>query len=506
MAPVDPYGLVGQVLDGQFRVDSAIGEGGFSIVYRGHHLGLGEPVAIKCLKLQGQLGSAIVETFIRRFRDESRIHYKLSQESLHVARTIAAGTAMSPVTQGLVPYMVLEWLEGFTLAEQLRARRERGEHGRPLSEVVKQMDPIAQAMALAHSMGVVHRDLNPSNIFMASQPTGAFRPKVMDFGVAKVISDHALAIGPRAATMGQIRMFTPAYGAPEQFDYTLGTVGPAADVYAFALLLVEMLMDKPAVSGEHLGDFLEQATNEAHRPTPRAMGVAVGDKVEAVFAEALSTQPSKRPADMGSFWGALKHAMREDDGESERKSAAPGPSPSVPPGAPRTNKGTLIIAGSQPSQRPSKASGLGSTMPMMSASSLLPPTVPQHRAPGGDPFVDAYGSTAGTDQAREGTSPLAATAGSSVFTPPPQTSPVFEQGTTASRTKAPLPPVAPSSSSNAPIVMIIVGAVVVLALASLLLWKLVLARPSSTSHDDGAPRIDAPSHVATSFSSGTRRA
>ncbi|MCC6648783.1 MAG: protein kinase [Polyangiaceae bacterium] len=484
MAPVDPYGLVGQVLDGQFRVDAAVGEGGFSIVYRGHHLGLDEPVAIKCLKLQGQLGSALVEAFVRRFRDESRIHYKLSQESLHVARTIAAGTAMSPVTQGLVPYMVLEWLDGFTLSEQLRARRERGERGRSLAEIVRLLDPVAEAMASAHALGVVHRDLNPSNIFLASQPTGGFRPKVMDFGVAKIVSDHALALGPRAATMGQIRMFTPAYGAPEQFDHTLGEVGPAADVYAFALLVVELLRDQPAITGEHLGEFLEKATDEARRPTPRALGVAVGDRVEALFADALSTHPARRPQDMGALWGALKHAMQEDD-------ASRPASPSAPPQGPRTFKGTLIIGGPQPqAQRSSRPPGLGSTMPMM-ASPVAPSTPPLPR----DPFVDAYGSTAGSGEARDGASPLAATAGSHVFVPSSPPPPMFEQGTTsAARARAPVPAVA-KRGGGAPIAIILVCVAVAIVAAALVAWKLLSSRSTP-----GAPP------VAARLSSGTPRA
>ncbi|MFO0659403.1 MAG: protein kinase [Polyangiaceae bacterium] len=204
MSPVDPYGLVGQVLDGQFRLDAPIGEGGFSVVYRGYHLGLDEPVAVKCLKLQGQLNTALVDTFVQKFRDESKIQYKLSQGSLYIARTIAAGTTMAPATLALVPYMVLEWLDGFTLAAELRARRMRGESGRELAVAVRMLDPVAEAMAVAHSMGVVHRDLNPSNIFVAQQPGGGgFKLKVMDFGVAKVVSDHALSMGKRAATLGQ---------------------------------------------------------------------------------------------------------------------------------------------------------------------------------------------------------------------------------------------------------------------------------------------------------------
>ena len=102
MSVADPFGLVGQVLDGQFRVDTLVGEGGFSAVYRGHHLGLNEPIAIKSLKLPSSLDGSLVDTFVQRFRDESRILYRLSQGNLHIVRSIAAGTtaATDPLVRG----------------------------------------------------------------------------------------------------------------------------------------------------------------------------------------------------------------------------------------------------------------------------------------------------------------------------------------------------------------------------------------------------------------------
>jgi serine/threonine protein kinase len=404
---VDPYGLVGQVLDGQFRVDAPVGEGGFSVVYRGHHLGLDEPVAIKCLKLQAQLGSAIVETFVRRFRDESKIHYKLSQGSLNVARTIAAGTTMAPATHALVPYMVLEWLDGFPLSEQLRARRDRGERGRPLDEVIKLLDPIAEALALAHSLGVVHRDINPSNLFCQAMPGGGFRLKVMDFGVAKIISDHALALGPRQATLGSIRMFTPAYGAPEQFGDGYGVVSAATDVYAFALLVVELLLDRTPVTGEHLGDYLEKAIDPMHRPTPRTLGATVGDAVEGVLAQALAVDPSRRPSDVGAFWGLLKNAASRD--VETRRSTAP------PPGSRLTSKGTVIMpempSGSSPppaaGPAPRSRLGGGGTQPIKLPAHLMAPPVPVIH----DPQVDAYGPTHPGADGRRNQSPLSSTLG-----------------------------------------------------------------------------------------------
>jgi serine/threonine-protein kinase len=327
---------VGQVLDGQFRVDRYVGEGGFSIVYKGTHVGLSEPIAVKCLKLPLALGSALVETFVQRFRDESRLHYKLSQGNLHIARSIASGTTMAPATSALVPYTVLEWLDGRSLADELNERRAQGKTGRPLAEVVRLLDSAVDALAYAHSQGVVHRDLNPGNFFIAKTPAGS-KLKVLDFGVAKVLADSTLAMGQAARTLGNIRMFAPAYGAPEQFDDRLGPIGPYTDVYALVLVLIEALSDRGVVEGEHLGEFAMKTLDPARRPTPRAMGVGVGDAVEAVFARAASLQPADRPRDAGELWGMLKNAMRKDAESGGRAPAAPrtgspqaAPTPSPP--------------------------------------------------------------------------------------------------------------------------------------------------------------------------------
>jgi serine/threonine protein kinase len=311
VSSTDPFGLIGQVLDGQFRVDKFVGEGGFSVVYRGHHVGLDEPIAIKCLKLPVALGSALVESFVRRFRDESRLHYKLSQGNLNIARTLAHGTTMAPLTGALVPYMVLEWLEGRGLAAELEVRRAYGDTGRPLKEAIAILDPAADGLAYAHANGVVHRDVNPGNLFLAQTPLG-IRLKVLDFGVAKVVAENTLAFGPRVHTIGQIRIFSPQYAAPEQFDDKIGPIGAWTDVYSFALIAIEMLRDRPAIEGEHLGDFASRALDPLTRPSPRRLGIAVPDLTEKILASAVSLKPQERPQDLGQFWGALKNAVLRD--------------------------------------------------------------------------------------------------------------------------------------------------------------------------------------------------
>ncbi len=338
MSVADPFGLVGQVLDGQFRVDKLVGEGGFSAVYRGHHQGLNEPIAIKSLKLPSSLGTSLADTFVSRFRDESRILYRLSQGNLHIVRSIAAGTTQAPLTGALVPYMVLEWLEGRSVQNDFTVRRTLGQTGRSLDVVLKLFESAADGLGYAHAQGVAHRDLNPGNLFLAQTQHG-LKMKVLDFGVAKLMHDGALNMGPRAHTVGHIKIFAPAYGAPEQFDDRIGTAGAFSDVYAFALILIEALRDKSVNEGTHLGEFARSACDPDKRPTPRAFGIDVPDEVEAAFARATTLDPKERWQSVGDFWQSLSIASKvatERRYESAARETPPLAMGGTPPPSPVT--------------------------------------------------------------------------------------------------------------------------------------------------------------------------
>jgi serine/threonine-protein kinase len=381
MNPADPFGLVGQVLDGQFRVEKLVGEGGFSTVYRGHNVGLNEPVAIKCLKLPPTLGTALVDTFIQRFRDESRILYRLSQGNLNVVRSVGAGTTQSPLTGALVPYMALEWLEGRSLANDFVVRKASGAKGRPLDEVVRLFETAADALGFAHAQGVVHRDLNPGNLFLVSTPKGQ-RMKVLDFGVAKLMDD-SLGLGPRAATVGQIRIFAPAYGAPEQYDDKLGPIGAASDVYAFALILLEALRDQAVNEGEHLGDFVHAATDANRRPTPRLLGLDVPDEIEQTFARATTLDPRQRWQSVTEFWQALTIGLKVATERRYEKAARETPSLDIGaakkqgtlamPGAPALGR-TMALGGAPP--RPAAAAPRPGSSPAIPAPQARPQSAP----------------------------------------------------------------------------------------------------------------------------------
>jgi serine/threonine protein kinase len=405
--PSDPFGLIGQLLDGQYRVDTLAGEGGFSAVYRGTHVGLGEPIAIKCMKISSALAhvaaalgptsqqgpstpvmnSVVVDQFVKRFRDEGRILYKLSQGNLNVVRCLASGTTTAPATGALVPYLVLEWLEGRSLQDDLESR---GARGRTLAETMALLEPAFDAIGYAHGLGVVHRDLSTGNVFLARGPDGSTRAKVLDFGVAKVMTDD-LDIGPRTQTLAQIRIYSPAYAAPEQFDAALGSPGPYTDVHSLAMVAVEVLVGRGVRTGETLGQMMQQALDPSWPRTPRALGAVVPDAVEQVFARALAFEPARRHRDVAELWRELRAASGAHLG-STAPHHSPGAHdmppatqrlPSAPPPGPafQSFKETVRMPSAPPPPRigvptPPPAPANAAPAPPQANVGLVPPAAP----------------------------------------------------------------------------------------------------------------------------------
>jgi serine/threonine-protein kinase len=149
----DPFSLIGKTLAGHFLVERLAGEGRFSIVYRGEHIGPKEPVALKCLKLGLELDGTGAETFLKRFREENKTNSRVSKGNSLFVRSIGSGMTTSDAGQH-VPYTVLEWLEGRSLAAELATRREQGATGRPLSEVLALLGPAISAIGHAHDSEV----------------------------------------------------------------------------------------------------------------------------------------------------------------------------------------------------------------------------------------------------------------------------------------------------------------------------------------------------------------
>jgi serine/threonine-protein kinase len=225
---------------------------------------------------------------------------RLSQRTPGIVQALDVGSFMTP-WGARVPYLVLEWLDGRTLAEEIQARR-----GMPLQEAVAMLDPAARALAVAHNEKIAHRDIKPENMFCivsGGKPT----LKILDFGIAKLLGEAASPLSGTA--IGAPSMFTPNYAAPEQFDKRRGASGPWTDVFAFALVLVEMVTGTPALQGGTVFELFHASSNPASRPTLRGRGVAAPPAVEAVLEKALHPEPSQRYPDLGSFWNALELAM-----------------------------------------------------------------------------------------------------------------------------------------------------------------------------------------------------
>jgi serine/threonine protein kinase len=328
----DPFDLVGDVLDGQYRVDAVAGEGDLSVVYKGHHLGVDAPVAIKCLNLPATLDPALVRPLVDDFREASRVHYRLARGSLHIAQSLGSGQTIAPRTGATVPFLVREWFEGESLAAGLARRRSEGLEGRLIEEAVTLLEPAIEAIAYAHDQGTPHLSVNPSNLFMASKD-GASSLVVLDFGVARTMNELTSGLPAEARSTRGLRVLFPGYAAPEQLDRTVGETGPWTDVYALALVFMELLSDRVVMHGSETGALVERALHEEKRPTPAAHGLTLARDVELVLTRAVAKNPAERQKDARAFWrdvtsvarGAGSRAVAKAPAAAARAALAPTP-------------------------------------------------------------------------------------------------------------------------------------------------------------------------------------
>ena len=293
----DPFGLAGKLLERKYRVDRRAAEGGFGVVYAGHHVGLDTPIAIKVLKRSPHLDADAWADVVSQFVMEAKTIAKLRHPA--VVSVIDAGiTPMEDYPEGL-PWMVMEWLDGETLADDLARRREKG--GRSRAETFAILRPVVEALAEAHEAGIVHRDLKPSNIMLLSGKRGP-SARVLDFGIAKIVAgESSSAPSGHTETEAIVKTFSAASAAPEQLSGT--RTGPWTDVHALGLLFAEMLTDQPPYplvdANEHY-----RAVFDVQRPTPGSRGIEVGEW-EAILVRALSLKPSDRYPNAGELLAAL---------------------------------------------------------------------------------------------------------------------------------------------------------------------------------------------------------
>lgn len=321
----DRFELVGATLEGRFAIERVVAKGGFGIVYRGLHLALRKPIALKVLFTPDDLSAPERGLFFEGFTQEARTIASLDHPA--IVRVFDFGIARAPNGQD-APWMALEWIEGQTLGEFLKARR--GER-MPPAEALAILRPVFQALGFAHEQRVTHRDVKPSNIMLTPERGGArsglVHTRLLDFGIAKEMApDETVGTG-ETSTHALVSAFSLPYASPEQKAGM--KTGPWTDVHALGLILTEMLTGHQPYPGADRIE-IEQRVMSSSRPTPALFGVNVGPW-EPILAKAVALRSPDRYRDAGSFLAELEASL---DGAS-RAAIPPGAThPAAPLSAP----------------------------------------------------------------------------------------------------------------------------------------------------------------------------
>ena len=267
----------GDVVGDRFVLERLAGTGGMGAVFQGYDRKTGDLVAVKVLADHDAEA-------INRFEQEAKTLAELGHPN--IVRYVAHGT-----TPEGKQYLVMEWLEG----ESLAARLDRGRLS--LDEALAVATRVASALAAAHERDVVHRDIKPSNVFLVGGAADA--AKVLDFGLAQAA--HGAA---RLTRTGSV-LGTPGYMAPEQAQSSKGRAHPRADVFSLGALLFECLTGRPAFQGEGVMAILARLMLE-DAPRVRSVRPDVPRPIDNLVARMLSRMPEARPENGAEVLRALE--------------------------------------------------------------------------------------------------------------------------------------------------------------------------------------------------------
>ncbi|MFO0684714.1 MAG: serine/threonine-protein kinase [Sandaracinus sp.] len=283
-APSDP--LVGTVLLGQFRIDRRIGEGGMGAVYRARQLSVGRDVAIKLLHpdLAASADAA------KRFEREGRLGGAIDHPN--VVRVFLSGR----LPDGSL-YLVMELLEGITLADLLRA-----EPVLALPRTLHILEQIALALGAAHDEGVVHRDIKPENVILVRKNRDPDFVKVLDFGIARRAAlDEAIRLTAAGLVLGTALYISPeaASGLP---------VDARSDVYSLGVLAYRMLAGVLPFDASSPAGLLIKHLQQPPPPLVARSGPPIPYAIADVVMRALAKSPADRYADANALAEALAEA------------------------------------------------------------------------------------------------------------------------------------------------------------------------------------------------------
>lgn len=358
-----------QVLNGRYRLERILGEGGMAVVWLGFDLALQRKVAVKVLRPQ----FAADPDFVRRFEEEARLAANLSHPNIVSIYDVGvdcqgepspAAAGEAPAQEG-VRYIVMEYVEGRTLKQLLRQRGVLS-----ITRAVHIGAQVADALDCAHRQGLVHRDVKPENVLLGPGDL----VKVTDFGIARSVASASL-------TSPGTFMGSAPYVSPEQVQGR--PASPASDVYALGALVFEALTGRPPFTGDSLEAVLVARTRQAPPPL-RRLNRAVPAEVEQIVACALAIDPAQRFSSARQLADALRNYTRW-----EVANAPTGALPSVLPGAgtgvPGSGIGGAALGAPSPEAR-SRTRALPVTPPSPGAP---PPPWAQASAPEAGPGLGA---------------------------------------------------------------------------------------------------------------------
>jgi serine/threonine protein kinase len=262
----------GALIDGRYEVVSELGEGGMGVVYQARQPSMNRNVAIKFLKPTLLENREQVDRFIR----EAQLVSKLSHAN--IVNVYSVGT-----TPGGQPYIAMELLEGNRLSDLIAARGFL-----PVAEALPLFIQVCNALSHAHEKQIVHRDIKPSNIMITHHDNGEMVVKVVDFGIAKSISDGMPALTQTGLLMGSAFYMSPGQCAGRTSDMR-------SDVYSLGCTLFETLTGKPPFIGESFYETLNKQLCE----TPPAVNdvnrqAGISGELQAVLDCMLEKEPANR--------------------------------------------------------------------------------------------------------------------------------------------------------------------------------------------------------------------
>lgn len=267
-------------------MDELIGHGGMAKVYRGYDITLGRDVAIKILDPELARDTA----FRTRFRLEAQAASRMSHPS--IVRVFDAGDPSSNGGGSVAePYIIMELVSGRQLKDII------AEGPVPVDDAIRYVDGILEALDYSHRAGVVHRDIKPGNVMI----TAGGQVKVMDFGIARAVSDSSSTVAETTQILGTAAYFSPEQAKGEPVD-------ARADLYSTGIVLYELLTGRQPFRGESPVAVAYQHVSEAPVP-PTEVNEDVPGALDPIVLRALAKDPYQRYPDAASFRFALDTAV-----------------------------------------------------------------------------------------------------------------------------------------------------------------------------------------------------